>query len=212
MQLAYRIVNVVIAPLSLRRCLLSATLSALPNPSANASTFFCAIAPHLFCWLLCCPVASLRLSAGAPSSLHASPFVGCQVASRHIVWHLGLPSSASRCAPLVWLVVVLCCLAPRPLSPSYCRAQNAAVVVINIVAIGSSGSIITIAVTPSLSPPPLPLPSSSTLKGGRGGAGSRSSFEGGWDKKKLLSFKINFCASVVSVRASPNTVASRAKF
>ncbi len=34
----------------------------------------------------------------------------------------------------------------RPLSPSYRRARNAAVVVIDIVAVGSSGGIITIAV------------------------------------------------------------------
>jgi hypothetical protein len=44
------------------------------------------------------------------------------------------------------LVVASCCLAPRPLSPSYRRAWNAAVVVINIVAVGSSGGIITNAV------------------------------------------------------------------
>jgi hypothetical protein len=39
------------------------------------------------------------------------------VASRHIFWLLGLPfpshhASASRCAPLVWLVVASCCMAP----------------------------------------------------------------------------------------------------
>ncbi len=47
---------VVIAPLSSRRRLLYAALSALPNPSASASTFCRAVAPHLFSWLLCCPV------------------------------------------------------------------------------------------------------------------------------------------------------------
>jgi hypothetical protein len=37
-------------------------------------------------------------------------------------------------------------MAPRPLSPSYHHARNAAVVVINIVAVGSRGGIITISV------------------------------------------------------------------
>jgi hypothetical protein len=41
---------------------------------------------------------------------------------------------------------MLCCLAPQPLSPSYCHVQNATVVLINIVTVGSSGGIITIAV------------------------------------------------------------------
>jgi hypothetical protein len=50
------IVVVVIAPLSSRRRLLYAALSALPNPSAGSSTFCRAIAPHLFSWLSCCPV------------------------------------------------------------------------------------------------------------------------------------------------------------
>jgi hypothetical protein len=59
--------------------------------------------------------------------LHTSPFVGCCVGLHHIIWRLGLPSpsyhaSTSHCAPLVWLVVPSCCLAPRPLSPS-CRAS-----------------------------------------------------------------------------------------
>jgi hypothetical protein len=47
---------VVIAPLLSCRRLLYAALSALPNPSAGASTFCRAIAPHLFSWLSCCPV------------------------------------------------------------------------------------------------------------------------------------------------------------
>ena len=64
--------------------LLSAALSSLPNPSAGVSASCCSSTPLLFGWLLCCPVASLRLSAGAPASLHASPFVGCRVASRRI--------------------------------------------------------------------------------------------------------------------------------
>jgi hypothetical protein len=50
------IVVVVIAPLSLHRRLLYAALSTLLNPSAGASTFCRAIAPHLFSWLSCCPV------------------------------------------------------------------------------------------------------------------------------------------------------------
>jgi hypothetical protein len=48
------------------------------------------------------------------------------------------------------LVVASCCLAPQPLSPSYCHVRNAAVVVINIVAVGSSGGIITIAVAATI--------------------------------------------------------------
>jgi hypothetical protein len=33
-------------------------------------------------------------------------------------------ASASRCAPLVWLVVASCCMAPRPLSPPSALASN----------------------------------------------------------------------------------------
>jgi len=37
--------------------------------------------PPLDCWLSCCPFACLRLSASAPASSCAPPFVGCCVAS-----------------------------------------------------------------------------------------------------------------------------------
>ena len=110
----------------------------------------------------CAPLVQLVvvLPGGLPPPLSRRPrlssrlsirWLSRRVASHHIVWRLGRPfpfhhASASRCAPLVRLVVASCCLAPRPLSPSYRRARNAAVVVIDIVAIGSSGGIITIAV------------------------------------------------------------------
>jgi hypothetical protein len=47
---------------------LSAAHCTLPNPSAGTSTSCCSITPLLFGWLLCCPVASLCLSAGNSTS------------------------------------------------------------------------------------------------------------------------------------------------
>jgi hypothetical protein len=46
----------------------------VPSPGATASCF--AVAPLLFGWLLCFPMASLRLSDGASASCRAPLFVG----------------------------------------------------------------------------------------------------------------------------------------
>jgi hypothetical protein len=144
----------------------------------------------------CAPLVHLvvMLPGGLPPPLSQRPslssclsicWLSRRVASRHIVWRLVLPSpshhaSASRSAPLVWLVVALCCLAPRPLSPSYPRACNAAVVVIDIVAVGSSGGIITNAVAVATAVSAIAVVAVIVnFEGREGGAGSRSSFERG---------------------------------
>jgi hypothetical protein len=83
------------------------------------------------------------------------------------------------------LVVASCCLTPQPLSPSYCHAQNAAVAVIDIVAVGSSGGITTIAVAVAIAVSAIAVVAVIVnFEGREEGVGSRSSFEGGRNKKK----------------------------
>jgi hypothetical protein len=152
-------------------CLPSSPLCRIPQP-----------APPPFIALLrpTCSVGC-RVARWPPSASQSvplplfTPLHLLVVVSRHIFWLLGLPSpshhaSASRCAPLVWLVVASCCMAPRPLSPPIAMLE-----MLLLLSSTSSPSVAAAASSPSpspsplLSPPSLLLPSSLTLKGRRGG-------------------------------------------
>ncbi len=81
--------------------LLSAALSALPNPSAGASASCRSITPILFGWLLCyCPVASLCLSAGASTSCRAFHLLVCVASIVMPVASASLPLSSRLCISL----------------------------------------------------------------------------------------------------------------
>jgi hypothetical protein len=79
--------------------LLSAALYALPNPSAGTSASCHSIAPLLFGWLLCFPVASLCLSAGGSTSYRALRLL--VVAWHHIVMPVPLVVSSTIFITLV---------------------------------------------------------------------------------------------------------------
>jgi hypothetical protein len=191
---------IVLSSLLLRHCC-HAAASCLP------SSLLCQIpqpAPPPFVVLLrpTCSVGS-RVARWPPSASQSAPpplFTPLHllvVALHHIFWLLGLPSpshhaSASCCAPLVWLVVASCCIAPRPLSPPIAVLEmllllsSTSLPLVPAAASSPSPSLL-----PSLSPPLLSLPSLSTLKGGRGGIscpsqGSKASCLVVGDQRKTL--------------------------
>ncbi len=95
--------------------LLSAALSTLPNPSAGMSASCRSIAPLLFGWLLCCPVASLCLSAGGS--------ISCRTLCLLVVmWHRVLMPVPLVVPPTIFNTLVI--------SPMVCAAAAACIVVV----------------------------------------------------------------------------------
>ncbi len=94
--------------------LLSAALSAFPNPSAGASASCRSIAPLLVGWLLCCPVAFLRLLvSGSPS---------CQALHLLVVaWRCIVMPVPLTVPPMIFNALVV--------SPTICATAAACIVV-----------------------------------------------------------------------------------
>ncbi len=169
--------------LSLRHSCHAVASCMLPSPLCQipqlAPPPFVALLCPTCSWLSCCPVAFLRLSAGTPASLHASPFVGCRVALRRVTLSgtLAFPPPLITPPPLVapllfgWLsrrVAWRPGLSPPPI----------AMLEMPLLLSSTSSPLVAVAASspmplplPLLSPPLLLLPSLLTLKGGRGGGG-----------------------------------------
>jgi hypothetical protein len=140
------------------------------------------LVPPPFVTLLC-PTCSVgcRVSQWPPSASQLAPpplftpLHSLVVALRLIFWLLGLPSpshhaSTSHCAPLVRLVVPLCCMVPRLLSPPIAVLEMPLLLSSTLLpSVAAAASSPSLSPSPSLSLPSLLLPLSSTLKGWRGG-------------------------------------------